>query len=121
MAKETNYVTQVQILDEAVCICQNANTLGNGTVPTVPTVLPSPNYGYIGQTGPFNLGIGTSLGEGKPVALHSKIDLASHPACGRGCGLSIFQSTGYPFFSTKLNHWQIFIGDLFLNKISNSL
>ena len=43
-----------------------------------PTILPSAMGKIVGQTGLFNLGMATCLGEGK---LCLKIDLVSHPVC----------------------------------------
>ena len=68
-------VTQVQILDEAVCISHNANTLGRY----------ESNYLAIReiarQTGLFSLDMATSLGEGKLwIQFCLKIDHVSHPA-----------------------------------------
>ena len=49
---------KVQILDKADCISHSINTLGKGMNPiNLPLAL-------VGQTGPFNLGMVTSL-EGK--------------------------------------------------------
>ena len=55
-------MTWVQILDKAVDISHNANSLGKGTILDY-----SPScYGYIvGQTELFNLGMATGLGEEK--------------------------------------------------------
>ena len=50
--------TQVQILDEAICISHSANTLGKGVNSTI---LPL----AIDQTEFFNLGMTTSQREGK--------------------------------------------------------
>ena len=55
--------TQVQNLDEAVCISHSANTVGKGMYPII---LPSYSYGQIlVQTVFFNLGMATRLGVGK--------------------------------------------------------
>ncbi len=55
-------VTQVQILDEAVCISHSANILGKTMYPTIP----SPAMGKIvRQAGVFSLSMVTSLGEGR--------------------------------------------------------
>ena len=51
--------TQVQILDETNCISRSTNTLGKDTNPII---LPP---AMVGQTGFFNFGEATSLGEGK--------------------------------------------------------
>ena len=62
LTQEMDTVTQVQILDKAVCISHRANTLGKGKIE--------------GQTRLFSLGMATSLGEGnsdlKAVKLHIK-------------------------------------------------
>ena len=67
--------TRVQILDTAVCISHSVNTLGKSMNPTI---LPPAIGKIVGQTGFFNLGMATSLGEKKiskfkPVKLHLKI------------------------------------------------
>ena len=54
-------VSRVQILGEAVCISDSANNLEERYEPNY-----SPRYEQkVGQTGLFNLGTVTSLGEGK--------------------------------------------------------
>ena len=55
-------VTQVQILDKAVCISYSTDTLGKGMNTTV---LPIAMGKIVGQTDLFNLGMVTGLGEGK--------------------------------------------------------
>ena len=54
--------TRVQYLDEAVCISDSTNTLGKGMNPTT---LPPAMGKIVEQTEHFNLGMATSLGEGK--------------------------------------------------------
>ena len=50
--------TRVQIPDEIVCILQNANTLGKGTNPTIPSFASCADW-------LFKLSMATGLGEGK--------------------------------------------------------
>ena len=57
-----NLTTEVQILNEVLYISHSANTLGKDTNPTIFT--PTMNK-IIGQTGLFNFGLTTGLGEGK--------------------------------------------------------
>ena len=55
-------VTRSQILDEAVCISHDANTLGKGMHLTI--LLPGMGK-IVRQTGLFSLGMATSFGERK--------------------------------------------------------
>ena len=55
-------VIRVRIVDEIVCISHYANTLGKNMNPTI--LLPALGI-LVGQTGLFNYGMITSLGEGK--------------------------------------------------------
>ena len=57
-SEEVNMATQVQILGE-ICISQSANTLGKGMNPTI--FLSAMNN----SRADFNLGMATSLEEGK--------------------------------------------------------
>ena len=66
-SQEMDTATQVQILNEAVCILQSTNTLGKG----MNLIILSPVMGKIVvPTGPFSLGMATYLGEGKTLNLN---------------------------------------------------
>ena len=56
-SSEMDTVTQVQIMDNAVCISHNIYTLGKRMKPTI--------FPPVGQTVLFKLGMATSLGKEK--------------------------------------------------------
>ena len=76
---------QVQILEKAACISNRTNSHGKGMNPNI---LPPAMGKIVEQTGFFNLGLATNLGEGKlwiqTCYLHLKIDFVLHPACAEG-------------------------------------
>ena len=75
----TDNVSQIQILDETVCVSLSANVLKKGMNPSV----------LVGEAEPFSFGMETGLEKNfelKSAVLCLKIGLALHPASCEGAG-----------------------------------
>ena len=76
-------VTQIQILDKSVCISHGTNMLVKGMKPSFSLQLRVNSRGRLDF---LTLVEEKEKSEFKPVKLHLKTDLVSHPACVCGGG-----------------------------------